>query len=299
MSLGHDQGRCKAGHGSFSCGPLRAAFYADFWSRVKYSIRHWKEHVFANCLGDERHNDTKRFWCRPKSGGRNRVSTYRRFLSPVFWLGSLSLEENVRLREARVRLAQERIRTRERAFFIERNERKLAQPDLTASIKVAKRMVYHRINQEPANWQKNSHTLILEIGNMGREKAKNCHANLTIIGVTEELEQIPWRVIQVAGGHGSAWIQVDKIDILRGFGASLWICYSFEEATKAFVETARPEIQDSFAPYALKFGQTYEAEVRVLGEALDLKVWRFTFCCNAWQDFEYTEPQLIFVEGNS
>ena len=55
---------------------------------------------------------------RPNILARNRSSSYLRFLSPLFWLGSLSLAENVRLREQRVRFAQARIRARARTFFI-------------------------------------------------------------------------------------------------------------------------------------------------------------------------------------
>jgi hypothetical protein len=52
------------------------------------------------------------------------------FFSRLFWLAGLPLEENVRLTEARVRLAQKRIGTREREFFIEERrekQRKLSQ----------------------------------------------------------------------------------------------------------------------------------------------------------------------------
>jgi hypothetical protein len=47
-----------------------------------------------------------------------------RLLSLLCWLRSLSLQENVRLGQARVRLAQERIEWRERAFFIETKREK-------------------------------------------------------------------------------------------------------------------------------------------------------------------------------
>jgi hypothetical protein len=157
-------------------------------------------------------------------------------------------------------------------------------------------MVYHRSNQT-TNWQRNCHTLILGITNTGREIARDCHANLTIAEITEQLESIPWRILQVAGGHGSSWLQVNVVPIPRSFTAPLWICYSFEGATEAYIETSRPEIQES-APYPLRFGQTYDVQVRVLGEELAMKVWHFTFRCIAWNNFEYTKPELAFVEGN-
>lgn len=176
------------------------------------------------------------------------------------------------------------------SFFIERHEKQLVTPDLNASIKTAKRQVYHK-----ASWVKNAHTLVLDVGNKGRDTARYCKANLTVQGVTEELELIPWRLLEVAGVAGSSWRKSDTVDILRGFSASLWVCYSFDGAAEAYIETGRPEIQES-SPYGLRFGQDYEVEVCVLGEGVDLKVWTFKFRCDAWDTFVYTQPEETLKE---